>query len=360
MRASSTSSSAAPVRCLRRPRRSTSRTPRSGSPGTRSEMLGYSDRRQRRQRRRPRRHRHRRSMAGAPAKAGGGAVYVVFGSPDTRPTSTTTRSRSPGYTNDADRPATPSPLGSRYDGFQQNAHTGMSLAALPDVNGDGYRDLAVGAPDASLHTPGGGGVAVLYGKPQGVHITLNDLWENGYPYFFHIDYPAIANQHIGMSVASVGDMTGDGWPDIAVGAPQADPERAHRRRLGLDHQRPPPADRRLHAGVARRASARGSSSAASRPRRGTASTAPPQAISSARLWRASETRTATASATSRSALRAPRRNGRPGCGRGRRRARAGQPDDSRPRGDATAADDLRPRRRRRAGRVAGRGGQRRR
>ena len=98
----------------------------------------------------------------------------------------------------------------------------MSLAALPDVNGDGYNDLAVGAPDANLHTPGGGGVAVLYGKPHGVHITLNDLWENGYPYFFHIDFPALANQHVGTSVASVGDMTGDGLPDIAIGAPQAD------------------------------------------------------------------------------------------------------------------------------------------
>jgi FG-GAP repeat len=161
-------------------------------------------------------------MAGAPPKAGGGAVYVVFGSRTPAELSTNTLSFA-GYTNTPTRPATPSPLGSRYDGFQQNGHTGMSLAALPDVNGDGYRDLAVGAPDASLHTPGGGGVAVLYGKALGVHITLNDLWENGYPFFFHIDYPAIPNQHVGMSVASVGDMTGDGWPDIAVGAPQADP-----------------------------------------------------------------------------------------------------------------------------------------
>ena len=64
---------------------------------------------------------------------------------------------------------------------------------------------------------------MLYGKPQGVHITLNDLWENAYPYFFHVDFPALDDQHIGTSVASVGDMTGDGQPDIAIGAPQADP-----------------------------------------------------------------------------------------------------------------------------------------
>ena len=71
-----------------------------------------------------------------------------------------------GLTNDPVNPATPSPLGSRYDGFQQNSHTGMSLVALPDVNGDGFNDLAVGAPDADLHVPGGGGVAVLYGRPR--------------------------------------------------------------------------------------------------------------------------------------------------------------------------------------------------
>jgi len=100
---------------------------------------------------------------------------------------------------------------------------GMSLASLGDLNGDGYDDIAAGAPDANLHRQGGGGVAVLYGKPHGEHITLTDLWSNGYPYFFHVDYPSVDNQHVGESVASVPDMTGDGWPDLAVGAPQADP-----------------------------------------------------------------------------------------------------------------------------------------
>ena len=128
-------------------------------------------------------------MAGAPSKSGGGAVYVVFGSQHPGERSRRRRSRSRATRTTPTNPATPSPLGSRYDGFQQNSHTGMSLAALPDVNGDGYNDLAVGRARRRPAHPGGGGVAVLYGKPQGVHITLNDLWENGYPYFFHIDFP---------------------------------------------------------------------------------------------------------------------------------------------------------------------------
>ena len=297
-------------------------------------------------------------MAGPPAKYGGGAVYVIFGRQNPADVNTTSLSFT-GLTNDPSNPATPSPLGSRYDGFQQDSHTGMSLAALPDVNGDGYRDLVVGAPDAALHRPGGGGVAVLYGKPQGVHITLNDLWENAYPYFFHVDFPALDDQNIGTSVASVGDMTGDGQPDIAIGAPHADPNgridagsvwiiSAHlppivgctqaspagvcpwiklnglTRRAGLPHRR-----RR------RRRSARHVSGGHRRPER-------------RRHPRPRDRRCGGL----------PQRSSR--IGRGRRRARAGQPDDSRPRRDAAAADDLRPGRRRRAGRVAGRGGQRRR
>jgi hypothetical protein len=170
-------------------------------------------------------------MAGAPAKSNGGAVYIVYGQTSPTDLSTTTLSTA-GYTNDPTAPATQSPLGSRYDGFQVDSHTGMTLAVTPDVNvrngnagsdGAGLNDLIIGMPDAALHRPGGGGVAVLYGKRTSVHINLSDLWEAGYPYYFHIDYPTLDNQHVGESVAAVGDVTGDGVPDVALGAPQADP-----------------------------------------------------------------------------------------------------------------------------------------
>jgi hypothetical protein len=160
-------------------------------------------------------------MAGPPSRNGGGAVYFVFGSRHPVDVDTTALSAT-GHTNGTN-PAAPSPIGSRYDGFQQDSHMGTSLAALGDVDGDGYDDIAAGAPDANLHRPGGGGVAVLYGKPHGEHISLTDLWSNGYPYFFHVDFPVLDNQHVGESVARVPDMTGDGWPDLAIGVPQADP-----------------------------------------------------------------------------------------------------------------------------------------
>ena len=305
-------------------------------------------------------------MAGAPGKSGGGAVYVVFGSRNPGELATT-RSRSPPPEHDLavgrrphDRPGHPtSTVGSRYDGFQQNSHTGMALAALPDVNGDGFNDLAVGAPDADLHITGGGGVAVLYGKPEGVHITLNDLWEKAYPYFFHIDFPALADQHVGTSVASVGDMTGDGLPDIAIGAPQADFNGTDSGSVWI-----------ISAHIA--------------PIVGCTQPVPPETMvapGSVCPWIKLNGLTAgqgyridgaapgdqlgtSLAGTERRQLRDRDRrggaspNGRRGRRRGRRRPRPGRPGDAQPGRDASAADHLRRRGRRRPGRLAG-GGRRR-
>src|SRR4051812_6865919 len=59
---------------------------------------------------------------GPPSKAGGGAVYVAFGSRQPH-TLASTQLYPVGYTNNAGAPATPSTYGSRYDSFGVSAPT---------------------------------------------------------------------------------------------------------------------------------------------------------------------------------------------------------------------------------------------
>ena len=92
------------------------------------------------------------------------------------------------------------------------------------MNGDGYGDLAIGAPDGALHISGGGGLVVaLRQAPGRAHHAQRPLGQ-GLSVLVPRRFPGqgTVEQHVGDSVALVGDVTGDGWPDIAVGAPQAD------------------------------------------------------------------------------------------------------------------------------------------
>ena len=138
--------------------------------------------------------------------------------------------------------------------------------------------------------------------------------------------PTLDNQHVGESVASVPDMTGDGWPDIAIGAPQADP--GGRTDAGsvwiISGHLPPATGCRRPDG--RRDVPVDPPQPADAPRRATASTAPRPATASARRSRASATRTATASPTSRSA----RRRHRPAGARAPERS-SSSPDSTAPR-----------------------------
>ena len=106
--------------------------------------------------------------------------------------------------------------GFRLDGMDTDDYSGRSVASAGDVNGDGFDDIIIGAPNAA----GGAGESyVVFGKAGGfaASIDLAGLdGENG----FRLD-GFVPDGDSGYSVASAGDVNGDGFDDLVIGAPES-------------------------------------------------------------------------------------------------------------------------------------------
>jgi uncharacterized repeat protein (TIGR01451 family) len=83
-------------------------------------------------------------------------------------------------------------------------YLGSSIASAGDVNGDGYSDIIVGATDYDNNR---GKVTVFYGSPTGLNATAAFTAVGAYN-----------NDIFGVSAASAGDVNGDGYADVVVGA----------------------------------------------------------------------------------------------------------------------------------------------
>ncbi|HTO05441.1 MAG TPA: hypothetical protein VMR86_00140 [Myxococcota bacterium] len=106
------------------------------------------------------------------------------------------------------------------NGIQAGGYFGWDVASAGDVNGDGYGDVLVGQPGYDTGTAVGG-VFLFLGGPSGIASGL----ATSAPTRFTVApgesavYSSTLLPVFGTALASAGDVNGDGYGDVVIGAP---------------------------------------------------------------------------------------------------------------------------------------------
>lgn len=108
------------------------------------------------------------------------------------------------------------PDGFRINGVAAGNNAGLSVSGIGDINGDGLDDFIVGAPFANPNGTFSGTSYVVFGRLDGFPSTL-ELFELDGTLGFAINGESATRA--GFSVASAGDINGDGIDDLIIGAP---------------------------------------------------------------------------------------------------------------------------------------------
>ena len=144
------------------------------------------------------------SSVGASAEEYEGQSYVVFGK------------ASWAGTPSIDLATLDGTNGFRLNGDGAYDRSGASVSSAGDVNGDGFADLIIGAPENVYGYYGDGLSYVVFGKADWSGVPSLDLATLNGTNGFRVDGVGFFS---GTSVSSAGDVNGDGIDDLIIGEP---------------------------------------------------------------------------------------------------------------------------------------------